>query len=81
MNHRNNTIREIQDLMNIHPSYSLGEVLYTISRELKIKKPSELLEKTDEEIYTAVNKAKETERDTEVNDFEFSRWVEIKNLN
>lgn len=63
MNYKNNTVRELQDFINQHPQMSLGEIFYTISRELKITNKSEFLEKEDEEMYTAVNKAKETEKE------------------
>ena len=78
MNYKKETVRAIQDMVNTHSAYSLGEIFYTISRELKVKNIKELLEKTDQEIYSAVNKAKEFEKDIDVSDVEFVNWVESK---
>lgn len=78
MNYKKETIRAIQDMMTTHSTYSLGEIFYTISRELKIKNKRELLEKTDQEIYYFVNKAKYFEKDIEVSDAEFVGWIESK---
>jgi len=68
MNYRTIIPREIQDMLTAYPAYSEGEVLYTILRELKIKKLSEIMTKSGEEIYTAINKAKEFEKEIEVID-------------
>lgn len=65
-------------MFNEYPLYSEGEILYTILRELKISKLSDLMNKTAEEIYTAINRAKETEKEIEVTDAEFVSWVENK---
>lgn len=78
MNYKKETIRAIQDMVNTHSAYSLGKIFYTISRELKIKNIKELLEKTDQEIYSAVNKAKDFEKDIVVNEAEFVNWVESR---
>lgn len=63
MNFKNNTFREIQELSKQYPDYSAGEVLYAGIRILGITKLSQLIDKTDEEIFTAFNRAIEEERD------------------
>ncbi len=57
MNYKNNAKREFQEMLNQFPEMSLQEVLYTIARELKIENKSDFLKRTDEEVYTAINKA------------------------
>lgn len=66
MNYRNEGIREIQGFAKQYPDYTLGEVLYASLRLTGAKKIQDLLEKTDEEIFTAINKAIEVEQDTPI---------------
>ena len=66
MNFKNNAIREISEFSKQFPEYSLGEILYSSIRMLGVSKLSELLEKTDEEIFTAINKSIEVETDDAV---------------
>ena len=63
MNYKNNAIREIQEFTKEFPEYSLGETLYSVLRLLKIQKLSNLLELSDEEIFSAVEKAKQEEKE------------------
>lgn len=63
MNYKNNGVREFQEFAKQHPDYSLGEIFYAIARTAKVNKISDLLEKTDEEMFTAINKAIEVEHE------------------
>ncbi len=68
MNYKNNGLRELQELSKQYPDYTLGEVLYASLKLTGAKKIQDLLEKTDEEIFTAINKAIEVEHDTPIED-------------
>ena len=53
--------RDIGQFMREFEDYSLGEILYTISVEAGVKKPSDFLELKDNSIITAIEKAKTKE--------------------
>lgn len=57
MNYKNNAIRDISQLSQELPNYSLGQLLYSFLRLTGVSKICEIKELTDEEIYTAVDKA------------------------
>lgn len=61
MNYRNEGIREISGLAKQFPEYTLGEILYASLRLTGVKSIQDLLNKTDEEIFTAINKSIEVE--------------------
>lgn len=63
MNYKNIGIREISELAKTVPDYTLGETLYAFLRLAGVKEIKQLLEKTDEEIFTAINKAVEVEKE------------------
>lgn len=63
MNFKNNALRELQNLSKDFPEYSLGEVLYSAFRLTGAKKISELLMLSDEEIFSAIEKAKTQEKE------------------
>ncbi len=63
MNYRNNGLREFIEMSKEFPEYSLGEVLYSGLRLAGVKNIQDLLEKTDEELFTAINKAIEVEKE------------------
>lgn len=63
MNYKNNAIREIQDFTKEFPTYSLGESLYAVIRLTGAKNISDLLVLSDEEIFSAVEKAKIQEKE------------------
>lgn len=63
MNFKNNALRELQNLSKDFPDYSLGEILYSALRLTGAKKISDLLTLSDEEIFSAVEKAKSQERE------------------
>ncbi len=65
-NYKNSAIREFSEFTKQFPEYSLGEILYSSIRMLDIDKLSDLLSRTDEEIFTAINKAIEVEQDETV---------------
>lgn len=53
--------RDIGQFLKDFEEYSLSEALYTISIEAGIKKPSDFLERTDDELITAIEQAKTKE--------------------
>ena len=63
MNFKNNALRELQNFSKDFPDYSLGEILYSALRLTGAKKISDLLTLSDEEIFSAVEKAKSQERE------------------
>jgi hypothetical protein len=63
MNFKNNALRELQNLSKDFPEYSLGEVLYSAIRITGAKKISDLLTLSDEEIFSAIEKAKTQEKE------------------
>jgi hypothetical protein len=63
MNFKNNALRELQNLSKDFPEYSLGEVLYSAIRITGAKKISDLLTLSDEEIFSAIEKAKTKEKE------------------
>jgi hypothetical protein len=63
MNFKNNALRELQNLSKDFPEYSLGEVLYSALRLTGAKKISDLITLSDEEIFSAVEKAKTQEKE------------------
>ena len=63
MNFKNNSIREVANFSKDFPDYSLGEILYSVIRVTGAKKISDLLLLTDEEIFTAIEKAKTQEKE------------------
>lgn len=65
MNYKNNTVREIQEFAKEFEDYSLGEILYSGIRLLKLKKLTDLHTISDEAIFTAFNSARELERDSQ----------------
>jgi hypothetical protein len=63
MNFKNNALRELPILSNELPKYTLGELLYSVIRLTGAKKVSDLLELSDEEIFSAIEKAKLQEKE------------------
>ena len=63
MNFKNNAIRELQDFSKEFPNYTLGELLYSALRLTSAKKLSDLLELSDEDIFSAIEKTKEEEKE------------------
>lgn len=53
--------RDIGQFLKDFEDYSLTEALYTISVEAGIKKPSDFLKITDDNLITAIEKAKTKE--------------------
>lgn len=63
MNFKNNALRELSILSKELPDYTLGEILYSVIRLTSAKKTSEILNLTDEEIFSAIEKAKTQEKE------------------
>jgi len=63
MNYKNNAIREVQEFSKEFPDYTLGETLYSFLRLLNIQKLSDLLQLSDEDIFSAVERAKQEEKE------------------
>jgi hypothetical protein len=63
MNFKNNAIRELQNFTKEMPNYSLGEILYSALRLTDVSKISDILLLTDEEIFTAIEKTIEQEKE------------------
>jgi len=68
MNYRNIAIREIQEFSKEFNEYSAAEILYSGIRLLKLKKLTDLHKVSDEDIFTAFNKAREEQRDEPIQD-------------
>jgi hypothetical protein len=63
MNFKNNALRELLNFSKEFPEYSLGEILYSVIRITGAKKISDLLTLSDEEIFSAIEKAKVQEKE------------------
>lgn len=63
MNFKNNALRDLPILSIGLPEYTLGELLYSVIRLTGAKKVSDLLELSDEEIFSAIEKAKLQEKE------------------
>ena len=58
MNFKNNALRELPNFSKEFQEYSLGEIIYSVIRITGAKKISDLLTLSDEEIFSAIEKAK-----------------------
>lgn len=63
MNFKNNALRELPNFSKEFPDYSLGEIIYSVVRLTGAKKISDLLLISDEEIFSAIEKAKLQEKE------------------
>jgi hypothetical protein len=63
MNFKNNALRELTNFAKEFPEYSLGQILYSAIRLTEAKKISDLLTLSDEEIFSAIEKAKIQEKE------------------
>ena len=63
MNFKNNAIRELQDFSKEFPDYTLGELLYSTLRLTGVTKISDLLTLSDEDIFSAIEKTKQEEKE------------------
>lgn len=63
MNFKNNAVRELQEFSKEFPDYTLGELLYSTLRLTGAKKISDILELTDEEIFSAIERTKQEEKE------------------
>jgi hypothetical protein len=63
MNFKNNAIRELQSFSKEFPSYTLGELLYSALRLTDAKTISDLLTLSDEEIFSAIEKTTQQEKE------------------
>lgn len=63
MNFKNNALRELPNFSKEFPDYSFGEILYSVIRLTGAKKISDLLTLSDEEIFSAIEKAKLQEKE------------------
>ena len=63
MNFKNNALRELPNFSKEFPDYSLGEIIYSVVRLTGAKKISDLLLISDEDIFSAIEKAKLQEKE------------------
>lgn len=63
MNFKNNAIRELQGFSKEFPTYTLGELLYSALRLTDAKTISDLLTLSDEEIFSAIEKTTQQEKE------------------
>lgn len=63
MNFKNNAVRELQEFSKEFPDYTLGELLYSALRLTGAKKISDILGLTDEEIFSAIERTKQEEKE------------------
>lgn len=61
MNYKNNAHRELKNMIETLPDYTLGEVLYSVLRITKAKTVADVKTLTDEEVFTAIEKSLELE--------------------
>ena len=63
MNFKNNAVRELQEFSKEFQDYTLGELLYSALRLTGAKKISDILELSDEEIFSAIERTKQEEKE------------------
>lgn len=63
MNFKNNALRELQNFTKEFPDYTMGEVLYSFLRLTGAKKISDILELSDEEIFSSIEQATYQEKE------------------
>lgn len=63
MNFKNNAIRELQVFSKEFPTYTLGELLYSALRLTTAKTIPDLLTLSDEEIFSAIEKTTQQEKE------------------
>lgn len=77
MNYKRNAIRELQEKASILSEYSLGELIYASSRLAGVKELRDLLNTSDESLYSAINKVDEVEKeDRFINEEDFLQTIE-----
>lgn len=65
MNFKNNAIRELQEFSKDFPEYTLGELLYSAIRLTSAKKISDIMLLTDEDIFSAIEKTRQEEKEVQ----------------
>jgi hypothetical protein len=65
MNFKNNAIRELQEFSKEFPDYTLGELLYSAIRLTSAKKISDIMILTDEDIFSAIEKTRQEEKEVQ----------------
>jgi hypothetical protein len=63
MNFKNNAIRELQDFSKEFPEYTLGELLYSALRLTGASKISDIMKVSDEDIFSAIEKTRQEEKE------------------
>lgn len=63
MHYKNEALRQLTQLLKDNPDYSFGEVLYSMLRLTSSEKISDLKNLSDEDIYTAIEKASDLEKE------------------
>jgi hypothetical protein len=63
MNFKNNAVRELQEFAKEFPEYTLGELLYSAIRLTSAKKISDIMLLTDEDIFSAIEKTRQEEKE------------------
>lgn len=66
MNYKKIGLRDLHNLSDEFPQYTLGEVLYAGLRTAKVKNLSDLLTMSDEDLACAIRNSIEIETETEI---------------
>jgi hypothetical protein len=63
MNFKNNAIRELQEFSKEFPDYTLGELLYSAIRLTGASKISDIMNISDEDMFSAIEKTRQEEKE------------------
>jgi hypothetical protein len=79
MNYKSTAMQELSEMVVKYPDYTLGEIFYSFLRPKHLN-GKHLVEASDEEIYTSLERAltSEEDRDEKLTDEEFKNWIETK---
>lgn len=79
MNYKSTAMQELSEMVVKYPDYTLGEIFYSFLRPKHLN-GKHLVEASDEEIYTSLERAltSEEDRDEKLTDEEFKNWIATK---
>ena len=79
MNYKSTAMQELSEMVVKYPDYTLGEIFYSFLRPKHLN-GKHLVETSDEEIYTSLERAltSEEDRDEKLTDEEFKNWIATK---
>ena len=79
MNYKSTAMQELSEMVVKYPDYTLGQIFYSFLRPKHLN-GKHLVEASDEEIYTSLERAltSEEDRDEKLTDEEFKNWIATK---